>query len=61
MIVDQSDDRGQFWLIGSQQFHLMKEVSESLAGRIAILDLQGFSHQKNLDLLIRSLFFRILI
>ena len=27
---------------GSQQFHLMKNVSESLAGRIAILELLPF-------------------
>ena len=26
--------KGMFWLTGSQQFHLMKGVSESLAGRI---------------------------
>lgn len=42
-IVDKSDKKGQFWLTGSQQFHLMKNVSESLAGRVAILDLQGLS------------------
>src|ERR1700751_821729 len=33
----------QFWLTGSQQFHLMKGVSESLAGRVAILQLMGFA------------------
>jgi uncharacterized protein len=35
--------RPSFWLTGSQQFHLMKGVSESLAGRVAILNLLGFS------------------
>ncbi|MCL2648925.1 MAG: ATP-binding protein, partial [Phycisphaerales bacterium] len=35
-----------FWLTGSQQFHLMKNVSESLAGRVAILDLQGLSQSE---------------
>lgn len=45
-IVDGSDKKGQFWLTGSQQFHLMKNVSESLAGRVAILDLQGFSQSE---------------
>ena len=34
---------GQFWLSGSQQFHLMKNVSESLAGRVAIINLGGIS------------------
>lgn len=32
-----------FWLTGSQQFHLMKNVTESLAGRMGILQLQGLS------------------
>ncbi|MCL2293823.1 MAG: ATP-binding protein [Spirochaetes bacterium] len=45
-IVDKSNKKGQFWLTGSQQFHMMKNVSESLAGRVAILDLQGFSQSE---------------
>lgn len=32
-----------FWLTGFQQFHLMKNVTESLAGRVGILQLQGLS------------------
>ncbi len=36
--------KGLFWLTGSQQFHLMKGVSESLAGRVGILNLYGFSN-----------------
>lgn len=43
MAVDKTRLPGQFWLTGSQQFHLMKNVSESLAGRVAILDLYGIS------------------
>lgn len=47
-IVDEKGDSGMFWLTGSQQFHLMKNVSESLAGRVGILRLQGFSQaEKN--------------
>ncbi|MEW6328046.1 MAG: ATP-binding protein [Thermodesulfobacteriota bacterium] len=34
---------GKWLLTGSQQFHLMKNVSESLAGRIAILEILPFS------------------
>lgn len=34
---------GKWMLTGSQQFQLMKNVSESLAGRIAILELLPFS------------------
>lgn len=35
---------GRWLLTGSQQFGLMRDVSESLAGRIAILELPPFSH-----------------
>jgi len=41
--VDTHQQRGDYWLTGSQQFHLMQNVSESLAGRVGILQLLGFS------------------
>jgi predicted AAA+ superfamily ATPase len=41
--VDTHRENGLFWLTGSQKFQLMKGVRESLAGRVAILDLLGFS------------------
>lgn len=41
--VDESDERGQFILSGSQKLELMKGVSESLAGRVAIYELLGLS------------------
>ncbi|HQL87071.1 MAG: hypothetical protein BWX73_03210 [Lentisphaerae bacterium ADurb.Bin082] len=40
---DRQSARGLFWLTGSQQFGLMKGVSESLAGRIGIFNLHGLS------------------
>ncbi|MBW8073246.1 MAG: DUF4143 domain-containing protein [Ferrovum sp.] len=43
VIVDQRQTNGLFWLTGSQKFHLMHSVTESLAGRVAILELNGFS------------------
>ncbi|MBR2525591.1 ATP-binding protein [bacterium] len=43
LAVDSSDKKGQYWLTGSQQFHLMKNISESLAGRVGIIDLMGLS------------------
>ena len=46
MAVDRDRQPGMFWLTGSQPFHLMKGVSESLAGRVAIVTLQGMSHQE---------------
>jgi len=48
MIVDERQEKGMYWLTGSQQFHLMKDVSESLAGRVAILNLLGFSQNEKL-------------
>lgn len=42
-IVDNDEKRGQYWLTGSQPFHLMKNVSESLAGRAAIINMLGLS------------------
>lgn len=46
MIVDREKSAGQFWLTGSQKFHLMRGITESLAGRAAILDLLGFSEKE---------------
>lgn len=43
MIADKSGKKGQFYLTGSQQFKMMKNVSESLAGRIGIINLLGLS------------------
>ena len=43
MECDQSDDKGLFLLSGSQQFVLMKNVSETLSGRVRIMELSGLS------------------
>jgi len=43
MYVDQSRTKGLFYMSGSQQFALMKNVSESLAGRLGVLTLPGIS------------------
>ena len=43
MSIDQEHKKGQFYLSGSQQFHMMKNVSESLAGRLGIANLLGLS------------------
>ena len=43
MSVDRSRKKGDFWITGSQAFHLMKNVSESLAGRAGIINLLGLS------------------
>lgn len=40
---DPEKAKGMFWFTGSQQFALMKDVSESLAGRIGIFEMSGLS------------------
>ena len=43
MAVDEDRTPGRFWLTGSQQFQLMRGVSESLAGRVGIVHMLGLS------------------
>ena len=43
MYVDKHKIKGSFALAGSQTFELMKNVSETLAGRMAIIELKGLS------------------
>jgi predicted AAA+ superfamily ATPase len=44
--ADREKKNGLFWLTGSQKYRLMKGIQESLAGRVAILDLLGFSYRE---------------
>ena len=46
IICDESDEKGLIWLTGSQQYGMMKKVRETLAGRIGILELYGFSQRE---------------
>lgn len=41
--VDRKDEKGLVILTGSQAYHLMKPISESLAGRIMIFEMSGLS------------------
>lgn len=43
LVVDQSEAYGSVVLTGSQSYNLMQGVSESLAGRVGILDLSALS------------------
>lgn len=43
MAVDRSGRSGDFWLTGSQSFVMMKNVGETLAGRVGIIRLSGLS------------------
>ncbi|MDR1917950.1 MAG: ATP-binding protein [Christensenellaceae bacterium] len=42
-IVDDDDATGQFYLTGSQSFRFMKGVTESLAGRVGVINVLGLS------------------
>ena len=42
-LVDESSDKGQMVLTGSQSYHLMQGVSESLSGRVRIIEMSGLS------------------
>jgi len=43
IICDESDERGRFWLTGSQSRKLMKQAGDSLAGRICVLKMYSLS------------------
>ncbi|MDR2258525.1 MAG: ATP-binding protein [Treponema sp.] len=46
VICDSSKKNGLFWLTGSQRYDMMKCIRESLAGRIGLLELHGFSRNE---------------
>lgn len=46
LICEESEETGQFWLTGSQQYSMMKHVRETLAGRIGILQLYSLSQRE---------------
>jgi predicted AAA+ superfamily ATPase len=43
ILCDESDERGRFWLTGSQSKKLMKQAGDSLAGRIGVLKMYSLS------------------
>lgn len=45
-VVDDSKQMGQFILSGSQNFHLMENITQSLAGRVALFKLFPFDFQE---------------
>lgn len=53
ILVDKNKRNGDFWLTGSQSFTMMKNVSESLAGRVAIIPMCNLSYAEieNYDLI----------
>ena len=49
LILDRDRKKGQFFLSGSQQFKMMKGVSESLSGRLGLVNLLGLSMREMHD------------
>ena len=43
IMCDETEERGLFWLTGSQQYKMIKNIRETLAGRIGILELYSLS------------------
>jgi len=44
--ADEHKSCGDFWLTGSQTFHLMKNITESLAGRVGVVRMLGLSNSE---------------
>ena len=49
ILADEKQNAGMFFMTGSQTFQLMKNVTESLAGRVGILELLGLSLREILN------------
>ncbi|MDR1781382.1 MAG: ATP-binding protein [Bacilli bacterium] len=49
-LIDKNDNNGQIWITGSQNYNMLRNVQESLAGRIAILNLHSLSLREILNL-----------
>ncbi len=46
LIVDEADRPSLYWLTCSQRFHMLKDASENLAGRVGIVELSTLSQQE---------------
>ena len=46
IMCDETDEKGLFWLTGSQQFKMMDKIRDTLAGRIGILNLYSLSQRE---------------
>ena len=51
ILCDESEERGRFWLTGSQRRKIMERSQETLAGRLGILRLYGLSQREKMGVL----------
>ena len=55
LMCDRNKRAGEFWLTGSQSYNLIKNVSESLAGRVGIVEMSSFTMDEYFDAINESL------
>ena len=51
ILCDETDQRGLFWLTGSQSKKLVRQAGDSLAGRVCILRMLSFSQRELMGIL----------
>ena len=51
ILCDESEERGRFWLTGSQRRKIMEKAQDTLAGRLGILRLYGLSQREKAGVL----------
>lgn len=54
--IDRSGCKGLYYISGSQQFQMMKNISESMAGRVGIVTLPGISLREEYGIECREAF-----
>lgn len=54
ILCDEREETGLFWLTGSQQYSMMKNVRETLAGRIGIMELFSLSQNEKDGIMFES-------
>ena len=54
IMCDETDQRGLFWLTGSQQYHMISNIRETFAGRIGILELYSLSKNETDNIIFQN-------
>ena len=54
IMCDESEEKSRFWITGSQQYKMMSQVRETMAGRIGILSLYSLSQREKAGILLED-------
>ena len=54
IVLDNTEEMSNFYLTGSQKLHLMEGISESLAGRVSVVELEGLSMREINNIFMRE-------